>query len=197
MRRFSKLAGRTRASPRAFSGMGRAGAAAARWEFVDTLFGGAASAPAVGGGGGSGGGGRGKPTVWGQGMSRVRRRPFIGSSSAAVGVPGHGTLLISAAAAKRDVAADVASRPAAPSLMSIVEEVSRSNRGWSEELKMRKSVGRKRTARANLLDGIVVRVPPFVLRGALVSLLHRRRKPQPRLRPLRNTRNKRRRRRGV
>jgi hypothetical protein len=47
-----------------------------------TSFGSAASALAVGGGGGSGGG-RGKPTVWGQGM---RRRPFIGSSSAPVGV---------------------------------------------------------------------------------------------------------------
>jgi hypothetical protein len=30
--------------------------------------------------------------------------------------------------------------------MNTVEDVSRSNRGWSEELKMRKSVGRKRAA---------------------------------------------------
>jgi hypothetical protein len=70
---------------------------------------------------------------------------------------------------KRDVAADLAPRPAAPSLMSIVEDVSRSNRGWNE-IKMRNSVGRKRTARANLLDGMVVRAPPPVPRGALESL---------------------------
>jgi hypothetical protein len=54
--------------------------------------------------------------------------------------------------------------------MSFVEDVSRSNRGWSEELKMRKIMGRKRTARANLLDRMVVRVPPPVPRGALESL---------------------------
>jgi hypothetical protein len=54
--------------------------------------------------------------------------------------------------------------------MSIVEDVSRSNRGWSEELKTQKSVGGSRTAKANLLDGMMVRVPPLVLRGALESL---------------------------
>jgi hypothetical protein len=54
--------------------------------------------------------------------------------------------------------------------MSIVENVSRSNRGWSEELKMRKSVGGSRTAKADLLDGMVVRAPPPVPRGALESM---------------------------
>jgi hypothetical protein len=47
------------------------------------LFGRAASAPAVGGSGG----GRGKLTVWGQRMSRVRRKPSVRSSAAPVSVP--------------------------------------------------------------------------------------------------------------
>ena len=107
------------------------------------------------------------------GVRRVGKRPFVESSSAPVGVPGQEASTSTLAAVKRDAAADtvvVAPRPAAPSLMSIVEDVSRSNRGWSEESKMRKSVGGSRNARVNLLDGTVVRAPPPVSRGTMESL---------------------------
>lgn len=108
--------------------------------------------------------------VLGKGTSRVGRRPSVRSSSAPVGAPGHGTSTSILAAVKRDVAADadaVSPRPAAPSLMSIVEDVSGSNRGWSEELKMKKWVGGSRTAKAKLLDGMVVRAPPPKATGML------------------------------
>ena len=78
-----------------------------------------------------------------------------------------------AMAVKRDVSVDaitVAPRPTIPSLMIIVEDMLRNNRGWGEGLKMRKSVGGSRIARAILWDGIVVRAPPPVSRGALKCL---------------------------
>jgi len=101
----------------------------------------------------------GKPTL-GQG---VGRKLSVGSAPVKTSTAAQATV-------KRDVDA-VAPRPAVPSLMSIVEDVSRSNRGWTEELKMRKSVGGSRTATANLLDGMLVRAPPPVPRSALEEML--------------------------
>jgi hypothetical protein len=103
----------------------------------------------------------GKPTSsLGQG---VGRKLTVGSGPAPVKTSTAATTV------KRDVDA-VAPRPAVPSLMSIVEDVSRSNRGWTEELKMRKSVGGSKTATANVLDGMLVRAPPPVTRGALEEM---------------------------
>ena len=95
-----------------------------------TSFWSAASVPAV-----AAGGRREKPT---EGMSRAGRRPSVESSSALAGDQGTSTSTL--AAVKHDVAAvavAVAPRPATPSLISIVEDVSQSNRGWIEELKLR------------------------------------------------------------
>ena len=65
-----------------------------------------------------------------------------------------------ATAVKRDVSVDavtVAPRPTIPSLMIIVEDMSRNNRGWGEGLKMRNSVGGSKT----LWGRVVVRAPPL------------------------------------
>ena len=115
---------------------------------------------------------RAKSTILGQG-SKLVRGASVGSTSGPVGIPGDAQGTSSAAVAKRDVAAarpPVHPTPAGPSLMSIVEDVSRTNRGWSEDLKMRKSVGGSKTAAPNLLDGMLVRAPPPMPRGALETL---------------------------
>ncbi|PPQ69400.1 hypothetical protein CVT25_004632 [Psilocybe cyanescens] len=129
-----------------------------------------ASAPSGPGGGAS----RGKrQTSLGQGMggSGLGRRSSLGSSSQALAHSGKADASAYGSPANANANANgsvVQATPAVPSLMSIVEDVARTNReGWNHDLKLQKSVGGTQKA-TGLIE--VVKAPPPVGREELNAM---------------------------